>query len=631
MALSSTRGPISPPSRPLLLVLLLALFPALAGAQVRDWAATYDSGEPDFVGCPGCGQSYFGFVPEWVPKTRAVAADAGGNSWITGSSANEKNTDVLTSKYDAEGNRLWTVTYDGGDFDSGVAVAVDGAGNAYVGGISRRMTFEFDVQPHALLLKYGPGGDLLWERVYRAGVWSEGLALAVDAAGTSYLGVQSYSEDDYVYAELLATSPDGAGLGSDGAFFGFDSEEQGPVAVALDAGGNAYLAGWVYKPHEADVTDSFVFKFGGWAERYDSGGQDVAHDVTVDAAGRIFLTGRGGTAAFGPTGAALWSAPFSGTPHAVTAGDGAVWVAGTDAQDFRTTRYDAATGAASWSTASGGSGADAAYALRSIGGVVYVAGTSSKGAKDDVLTVALDAATGAGVGQDHLDLGGTERAAAMAAAGNGLWVAGTADGDTLNVRYALPATGPAVIDLTLVPAAFPGGCKSSTGRITLSAPAPAGGTEVHLATTNPAAVVPPSVTVPAGQTRASFTITAPAVSAAHTGSVTAAAGGQSRDATLKVRPIGVASLLLAPNPVTGPGQVEGSVVLECAAAPGAVTVQLTSSDRTVAWPGAPTILIPAGATIGHFTLSTADVTATRHVNVKAAAAGVSRVVRLEVR
>lgn len=632
MAPSSARGQNNPSRRPfLLVVLLLALLPSLAGAQVRDWAVTYDSGGSDQAGCSGCDRSPFGFVPDWVRKTRSVAADAGGNSWMTGSTSNGKNVDVLTVRYDAQGNRLWAMTYDGGDFDAAVAVAVDGAGNAYVAGVTHRMTFDFDLQPHALLLKYGAGGNLLWERVYRAGVWSQGLALAVDAAGTSYLGVQSYSEDDFVYAELLKTSPAGAGLGSDGAFFGFDYEEQGPTAVALDASGDAYLAGWVYKPSEPDQTDSFVFKFGGWAQRYDSGGQDVAHDVAVDTAGRIFLTGRGGTAAFGPTGAPLWSAPFSGTPHALVAGGGAVWVTGTDAQDFRTARYDAATGAQAWSTTSGGSGADAAYALRSIGGVVYVTGTSSNGAKDDVLTVGLDAVTGAKVGQDRLDLGGTERAAAMAAAGNGLWVAGTVDGDTLTLRYALPETGPDVIDLTLSPATFAGGCQSSTGRVTLSVPAPAGGTEVLLTSTNPVAVVPHSVTVPAGQTRASFPVTAPAVSTAQTGSITATAGGQSRSATLKVRPIGVASLLLAPNPVTGPGGVEGSVLLECAAAPGGITVQLTSSAPSVAWPNAPSLLIPAGATTGRFTVSTADVPTTRYVEIKAVAAGVSKTVRLEVR
>jgi hypothetical protein len=358
---------------------------------------------------------------------------------------------------------------------------------------------------------------------------------------------------------------------------------------------------------------------------------DVAYDVAVDGSGRVFATGNRGTAAFSPAGAPLWSAPFSGVPHAVAAGDGGVWVTGTDAQNFRTSRYDAATGARSWSTVSGGPGADAASALRRVGGVVYVTGTSSNGTNDDALTVGLDAATGAEVWQDRYDDGGTERIAAMAAVGNGIWIAGTAGADTLTIRYELALAGPAVSDLTLSPATFPGGCKSSTGRVTLSGPAPVGGTVVSLASTNPVAVLPTTMTVPAGKTSATFPITAPAVASPQVGTVTATAGGQSRSATLKVRPIGVLSLLLASNPVTGPGRVDASVLLECAAAPGPITVQLTTSDPSVASPDVPSIVIPAGASTGRFIISTADVDATRWVNIKAAASGVSKTVRLEVR
>lgn len=616
----------------LLLVLLPALLPSPAAAQGRDWAVTYDSGDPDWLGCTHCSHPWLGGVPAQVRSARAVTADTAGNSWVTGGTFNGTNYDVVTVKYDAQGVRQWAVLYDGGEDDAAAAVAVDAAGNVYVGGLTYRWIWEYDaLQPHALLLKYDASGTLLWERVYRDGVQSQGHALAVDAAGNAYFGVQNYGDDDLVWAELRKISPAGAYLGSDAHSFGFDYQESGPRAVTLDAAGNAYMAGWLYKPSEPDQMDYFVLKFGGWGARYDSGALDDAYDLAVDGAGRVFVTGNHGTAAFSPTGAPLWSASFSGEPYAVVARDGGVWVTGTDAQNFRTARYDAATGAASWSVTSGGPASDTAYALRSVGSVIYVAGTSWNGANNDVLTVGLDAATGAEVWQDRYDQSGNERAVTMAAAGNGFWVAGTADDDLLNIRYELAEAGPAVSALTLSPATFPGGCQSSTGRVTLSSPAPAGGTVVTLSSTNPVAVIPGSVIVPAGQTRASFPITAPAVSSVQTGTVTATAGGQSRSATLKVRPIGVLSLVLSPNPVTGPNRVDGSVLLECAAAPGPVTVQLTSSDRTVAWPNASSIVIPAGAATGRFTVSTADVDVTRYVNIKATAGGVSRTVTLEVR
>jgi hypothetical protein len=312
-------------------------------------------------------------------------------------------------------------------------------------------------------------------------------------------------------------------------------------------------------------------------------------------------------------------------------------VAGTDPQtgNFRTDRYDAATGAPSWSKTSGGPEFDYVTAMLAVGGVVYVTGGSANGPSEDTLTVGLDAVTGAELWQDRYDNRNVDRVFAIAAAGSGLWIAGhqwsdTHPVDTLTIRYEL-ATGPAVSALTLAPATFPGGCQSSSGRVTLSAPAPAGGTVVALASTNPAAVIPASVTVPAGQTRATFPITAPAVSSLQIGTVTATAGGQSRSATLKVRPIGVLSLVLGPNPVTGPNRVDGSVLLECAAAPGPITVQLTSSNKTAAWPNVSSIVIPAGAATGRFTVSTADVDVTRYVTIKAAAGSTSKTVSLEVR
>jgi len=629
MAPRIARGQNSPSLRPLLLIFLLGLLPALVNAQVRDWDATYDSGGSDRVGGFGDRSAHLTFTPGSVLSTHAVAADGVGNSYITGGT----NYGILTVKYNVDGVQQWAATYEDGDEDVAGAVAVDAAGNVYVAGTTlREVTYPSEsIQPHSLLLKYDPNGNLLWERIRRIGVWSQGRALAVDAAGNPYLAVQNYSFDDYYYAELVKMSPSGAVLGTDTAFYGFDYEEQGPTAVALDASGNAYMAGWLYKPFEADQTDYFVLRFGGWARNHDSGAQDVAHDLTVDGAGRVFVTGNTGTAAFSPTGTPLWSAPFAGVPHAVAAAAGAVWVTGTSAQDFRTARYDAATGAQSWSVTSGGPGADAAYTLRHLNGVVYVAGTSSNGSNNDVLAVGLNATTGAQVWQDRFDDGGNESTVAMTATGNAFWVAGNAGADTLTIRYELAPSGPAVSALSLSPATFPGGCKSSKGTVTLSAPAPAGGAVVVLSSTNPVATIPPSVTVPAGQTRASFPVTAPAVSTVKTGTISATYGGQSRSSTLKVRPIGVASLVLSPNPVTGPNRVDGSILLECAATPGPITVQLTSSDSTVAWPNVPSILIPTGAATGRVTLSTADVAATRWVNVKAAAGGVSQTVRLEVR
>jgi len=189
---------------------------------------------------------------------------------------------------------------------------------------------------------------------------------------------------------------------------------------------------------------------------------------------------------------------------------------------------------------------------------------------------------------------------------------------------------PALSKLTLTPATLTGGCKTSTGKVFLTGKAPAGGTVVALANANPAATVPSSVTVPAGSTSASFLITTSTVASTQTGDVTASLNGLSMSATLTVKPIGVLSLALAPNPVVGPGRVDGTVTLECPAPSGGLAVALSSSSPAVAHPDVASLTVPGGQSTGTFTVSTADVTAVSTATLKAAANGTSKSVKLTV-
>ncbi|HET9225649.1 MAG TPA: hypothetical protein VFR31_03220, partial [Thermoanaerobaculia bacterium] len=230
---------------------------------------------------------------------------------------------------------------------------------------------------------------------------------------------------------------------------------------------------------------------------------------------------------------------------------------------------------------------------------------------------------------DLYDSGVDDRAYYMAFTGTSdFWVGGISGGDYLTLKYTV-ASGPALSALTLTPATIAGGCKTSTGRVTLTGPAPAGGAVVQLANKNPAAGLPASVTVPAGATSAKVTITSTVVSASQSGTVTASYGGVSRSATLTVRPIGVASVSISPNPVVGPSPATGTVTLECPAAPGNIVVTLTSGNPAVA-NVVPSIRVPAGATSAPFHVSTADVSVESYANIRATANGVWKAVKLTV-
>lgn len=77
---------------------------------------------------------------------------------------------------------------------------------------------------------------------------------------------------------------------------------------------------------------------------------------------------------------------------------------------------------------------------------------------------------------------------------------------------------------------------SSTGTVTLNTPAPAGGTQATLSTSNTVARPPGVVTVPAGQTSANFTVTTSAVSANTVVTIQAIVGSASVSANVTVTP-----------------------------------------------------------------------------------------------
>jgi glucose/arabinose dehydrogenase len=202
-------------------------------------------------------------------------------------------------------------------------------------------------------------------------------------------------------------------------------------------------------------------------------------------------------------------------------------------------------------------------------------------------------------------------------------------GQSITITQSSESATPILNSLRLSATTVPG-CQSLTGTVTLGSPAPAGGVVVTLSDNLAAASVPASVTVPAGATTKTFPISTMPVTATQTGSVTARLGTVTKSATLRLRPIGVQTLALNPNPVVGPNPVTGTVTLECPAPAGGINVALSSSNPTVAAPLATSINIAAGGRSVTFGIRTIDVPASRTAIIKATANGISKSVTLTI-
>lgn len=97
-----------------------------------------------------------------------------------------------------------------------------------------------------------------------------------------------------------------------------------------------------------------------------------------------------------------------------------------------------------------------------------------------------------------------------------------------------PSLLPTVSSLTLNPTSVVGGVQSSTGTVTLSGPAPAGGAQVTLSSSDGSASVPASVTVPAGSNSATFAVNTSIVLISTSATISASYNSTTQTASLGV-------------------------------------------------------------------------------------------------
>jgi hypothetical protein len=111
----------------------------------------------------------------------------------------------------------------------------------------------------------------------------------------------------------------------------------------------------------------------------------------------------------------------------------------------------------------------------------------------------------------------------------------SASDGTVTIKTTLLVNPPALTSLTLSPTAVDAG-SSSTGTVTLSGPAPVGGTTVMLTSSKTSiATVPASMTILAGNTSGTFTVTTNPSAGNSSVTITASLGTVSKSTTLTIR------------------------------------------------------------------------------------------------
>jgi trimeric autotransporter adhesin len=140
---------------------------------------------------------------------------------------------------------------------------------------------------------------------------------------------------------------------------------------------------------------------------------------------------------------------------------------------------------------------------------------------------------------------------------------------------ALSVTGGSLASISLSAQSVVGG-SALTGTATLTQAAPAGGAAVALSATDPA-TVPANVTVPAGTTSATFSVTTRVVGGPLTATITGTYGGVTKSATVAVTQPTVATANFG---VSGPTETE-----TCTLTNGGNTIECTFDGHTSTAPG----------------------------------------------
>ncbi len=252
----------------------------------------------------------------------------------------------------------WSTYLGGGDDDEGQAITVDAAGNTYVAGKTSSTNFP-TVAPYqpsmhgivdAFVVKYDPAGSSLVYATYLGGGNTDVAdGIAVNGAGEAFVAGYTLSADfpttAGAYQQLLLGGEDGfvTRLNSSGNALIY-STFLGPSAatllygIALDAAGNAHVAGYTGAPDFPTTPGAFQTTLGGGSDAvlsvlnsagssllfstYIGGnGSEEAYGVAVDPAGNTYLTGATNSTnfptspgSFQPAGSnGPWVAKFSPT------------------------------------------------------------------------------------------------------------------------------------------------------------------------------------------------------------------------------------------------------------------------------------------------------------------------------
>ena len=247
--------------------------------------------------------SFYDNSPQLADYNGVIGRDAAGNIYVGGTSSigAEAGTDIVLFKTDANGNRVWSRTFNGaGNYTDGLRdMVVDATGNIYIAGHSyiRDLVNPGLSSYDYVLLKYNSNGDLLWTKYYggNPGYDDYARSLKVDAAGNAYVGGYSWGVGTYANYATVKYDSNGNQLWAK-RFAGGYGEILNEVEV--DTMGNVYVTGYSGSSTAGGSEDIVTIKYNAageqqWLNRFNSptSDSDEGHALEIAANGDVLVLG----------------------------------------------------------------------------------------------------------------------------------------------------------------------------------------------------------------------------------------------------------------------------------------------------------------------------------------------------
>ena len=289
--------------------------------------------------------TYLGGDGMFNDEGRAIAVDASGNAYVTGwtlaadfpvtpgafQPVRGSDWDAFVTKVAPDGGALSYSSYLGGDgTDTGYGIAVDSSGRAYVTGGTSSANFPVTpgaFQPvrsggsDAFIARISSGGTTLLDGTYLGGSSGEyATDICLDASGNVYVAGDTPSTNFPTTPGAFRTTFCGGvwdgfvtklhfgGVGLAWSSYLGGSDSDAIDGIAVDASGNAYVAGWTTSTNFpvsagapqtviAGAGDVFVARFGPdgttlpFATYLGGVASDTGYGVAVDASENAITTG----------------------------------------------------------------------------------------------------------------------------------------------------------------------------------------------------------------------------------------------------------------------------------------------------------------------------------------------------